>query len=658
MANYSIAISGLNAARKAIDVIGNNIANAATEGYHRQRVDLSPAYSSQQGGVFLGGGVDIKSVTRMIDTLLDQEILRQKSLLSQANQESATLSTIETALGEFSPDGGLNAMMDDYFLSLRDLSSHPDDIIYQGQAVSTAQALAGRFRTLGEFLTNLETQIKLEADSLADRVNTLTSQVADLNDNIRRVEIGGDQANNLRDQRDQCITQLAELVGVQTTLREYGVIDVTIGSMPVVTGSTSSEIEVGYDINSLMGITMAGAYCYDTSIQGGQLGGLIALKNQIVSDIHTDLDNLAATIMDQINQYHVQGVGSSGSFTELTGRVMSSEDLADFLPAVTDGKIYLRVTNTTTGVVTRTEIDVDVSEDSMTDIATRISNVTGVSASVASSRLNIQADANYKFDFIPAVLSVPTASNLTGANPPTVSVSGIYDGTTNQTFTFTALGTGTIGNGTLLIEVEDGDGATTKFNIGSGYVEGEELDLGNGIKVKLDLASGEGDINVGDTFEIDAFSDTDTSGFLASAGINTFFAGTNASDMAICSDIVDSPSRIAIYSGDISMEDADANGGNMAGLQDLQISGLDSLTPGEFYRKLVTDIGQDMSLKQMRKENLDVIVQNLKGQQSDISGVDINDEAAQLLIFEQMFQAMARYMNAIQSSIDSIMRLL
>jgi len=268
--------------------------------------------------------------------------------------------------------------------------------------------------------------------------------------------------------------------------------------------------------------------------------------------------------------------------------------------------------------------------------------------------------SNYKFDFMPAVLPTPTASTLTGADPPIVSVSGIYTGTTNQTFTFEALDTGVVGNGTLRIEVKDGDSATvTTLNVGSGYSEGDELDIGNGIKIRLNLTSlGKGDIVDGDIFEVDAFSDTDTSGFLASAGINAFFTGVDASDMAVCSDIAASPSRIAVYSGDISTEDADANGDNMAGLRDLQISGLGSLTLGEFYQKLVVGIGQDMSIKQMRKENLDVIVQNLNDQQSGVSDVDINDEAARLLIFEQMFQAMARYMNTLQSSIESIMSLI
>jgi len=93
----------------------------------------------------------------------------------------------------------------------------------------------------------------------------------------------------------------------------------------------------------------------------------------------------------------------------------------------------------------------------------------------------------------------------------------------------------------------------------------------------------------------------------------------------------------------------------LAELKDEAVSGLGEMTPGQFYRRLVTDIGQQLYIKQIQQNNIEEIVHNLSSQQSEISGVDINDEAAQILIFEQMFQAMAKYLNTIQSMILTIM---
>jgi flagellar hook-associated protein 1 FlgK len=654
MDSFGIGISGLNAAQMAFDIIGNNIANAATEGYHRQRLNLTPSYTSQVGSVILGGGVDIAGITRMIDDILQQEIFRQQSSLEQISKEVDTLRTVESSFGELSDGSGLSTAIDDFFNSLQDLSAHPVETIWQNQAVTSAQTLTAKFRTLGQFLTTMESQISLQAENVINQVNALTGKIAELNGEIQRQEISSGKAYNLRDQRDQCISELSKLISVETQSREYGIVNVSTGGTPVVIGTSAFGLDVGIKEDLGLGISVAGESNYNIDIQGGDLGALISLKNDLIPGIHDDLDNLAKTIIQQINHYHTQGVGTEGSFTELTGFSLISESLSDFDPPISDGSIYIRVTNTSTGEVTRTEVPIDTSTGSLTTIATAITAITGLNASVYDSKLHIQADTNYKFDFLPCALPTPVNSDFTGAtSPPAVSVSGTYAGTENQTFTFTVSGTGSIGNGILGITVTDGDGETvTTLNVGAGYAAGDRLDIGNGIKIAL----GTGDMADGNTFGVDAFANTDTSGVLAAAGINTFFSGGNASDMTVSSEIIADPGRIATAQRD---DIADNNNVlKMIALKDLSLGDLDSLTPGEYYRRLITDIGQQVSVKQTNQENVQALVQNLTNQQSEISGVNINDESAQLLIFEQMFKAMAKYMSTLQSSLSTIMEII
>jgi len=653
MSNYSIGISGLRAAQNALDVIGNNIANAATPGYHRQRIELVPAYASYTAGLLLGGGVDVGGVTRVVDNLLEQEILRQRSSSGHISQELSTMRAVESAFGELSTEnGGLNAAIDDFFNALSDLSANPGGIVGQNLVVSTAEAMASRFRALGNFLATLKTEIILEAENTIEQINALINHIAELNDSIERIEISGKKANNLRDQRDQNITELSELISVQTLEREYGVIDVAAGGIPVVVGSSASELDVGLNTNGELGITIAGAYNYSSDVEGGRLGGLLSLKNSLISDVHDSLDDLAKAIIQQINQYHVQGVGSEGSFTELSGWWITDEDLANFDAPVTDGKIYIRVIDTGTGAVTRNEIDVDVSDDSLSDIATAISGVTGLTASVLDSKLCIQADTGYEFDFLPGVLSEPTTNNLTGGSVPNVSISGIYTGSANQSYTCTVVGDGDVGiDSDLKIQVKSGTDVVKTVNVGSGYAAGESLSIGDGLYISI----GTGMLNNTETFTIEALGSSDTSGFLAAAGINTFFFGSSASEMAVCSEISDTPMRIATALG-AEMTD-NTNVRRLAELKDQSLSSLNSQTPGEFYRQLVTDVGEQLFVKQMRQDNIEVIVQSLLNQQSEISGVDINEEAARMLVFEQMFQAMAKYMSTIQSSISSLMEI-
>jgi flagellar hook-associated protein 1 FlgK len=652
MSSFDIGLTGLNAAQKALDVIGNNVANTATEGYHRQTVSLTPAYLRLNNGVLMGGGVVVQGITRAIDIFLETEILRQQSSLSQVSQESTTLSSIEAAFGELMGNTGLNAAIDQFFNSLNDLSAHPDQDIYQNDVLSSADAMAGQLRTLGDFLSNLETQIKLQAENVVEQVNTLAGQIANLNDNIQRIEMSGGQTGNLLDQRDQLIKQVSELAGVQTQQRDYGVVDVDIGGVPIVMGSNTMQLEVGLNENGLLGITPAGAFTYQTTIDGGQLGGLLSLHNTSVSSIQSDLDTLAKAIIQQVNQYHVQGVGSDGSFTELTGKAMTSENISDFDPPVSNGSLFIRVTDTSTGEVTRHQIDIDPSTD-LSTVATAISAITGLNATVAGSRLSIQADTDYKFDFLPAVFSSPTASTFTAGSPPAVSVSGIYTGSENQTFTFTVVGSGSVGNGTLQLEVRDGDdNLVDTLNIGSGYAAGDQLDFGNGIKIAI----GAGNLNADDSFAVDAFANTDTSGLLSAIGINTFFAGNNASNMSLASDIADMPGRIATAMGSDLTDNANVQ--RLASVGETEISGLNSLTAGQFYRQLVSGIGQQLSVKQTSQSNTETLVQSLYSQQSKISGVDTNDEAARMLVFEQMFQAMAKYLSTVNSTLASLMDIL
>jgi flagellar hook-associated protein 1 FlgK len=189
-------------------------------------------------------------------------------------------------------------------------------------------------------------------------------------------------------------------------------------------------------------------------------------------------------------------------------------------------------------------------------------------------------------------------------------------------------------------------------NIGDGYAAGDELEIYNGIKVTVSS----GDFGAGDTFDVDVFADTDTSGVLAAIGINTFFSGSSASDMAVCSDISDTPRRIAVSLG-AEMTD-NTNAIRMSEVMDQAVAELDTLTPGEFYRRLVTNIGQELSIKQMSQDNIQAVVQNLANQQSETSGVDINEEAAQMLAFEQIFKAMSKYLSTVQTSLSTMMDML
>jgi flagellar hook-associated protein 1 FlgK len=175
--------------------------------------------------------------------------------------------------------------------------------------------------------------------------------------------------------------------------------------------------------------------------------------------------------------------------------------------------------------------------------------------------------------------------------------------------------------------------------------------LDNGLKIVLST----GVLNAGDSFEVQALATTDTSGFLAAAGMNAFFSGESASDMQVCREILNAPDRIATAFG----SDLADNVGvlRLAAVRDERRAELGGMTPGEYYQRTVADLGQQVALKQAREENVEAMLQNLQKQRDDLSSVNINDEAAQMLLLEQMFQAVAKYMSSLQTTITTLMDL-
>jgi len=653
MADYTIGLTGLTAAATALEIIGNNVSNASTDGYHRQRVELTPSTYGKAGTVTVGAGVDVAGVSRLLDRLLEEEILSQQSSYGQISQELSVMTTVETTFGEFAEDSGLNATIDKFFSALEGLAAHPMESVYRSDVVSAAEVMCSEFQRLGASVEDLQSQVVLEARNIGSSINSLVSQIADLNGQIQNIEVTGTQASNLRDQRDELIGELAECVNVQAQGREYGIVDVSIGGLPVVSGTVSLDIFVGLTDDGTLGVSPAESQGRNLDVEGGELGGLLSLNNELLDEVANNLDTLAKTIIDNVNRYQVEGLGDDGSFSELTGWNIGDGTLSSLNSKVTDGSFYIRLTDTATGEVERYEIEVDASgasPDTIATIAAKINAIPGLSASVLSSQLHIVAELNHTFDFMPAVLPEPTSSSFSTASPPTVTLSGVYNGAENGTLTCTVNGSGDVGNGTMRLDVTDADGnLVSTLNIGAGYAAGDSLDLGNGVKVEV----GTGQFNDGDHFEIDVLASSDTSGLLAAAGMNVFFSGASASKMQVCGDISESAGRVATSYGADLTDNAAAL--RLAGVQDEEMENLSDMTVSEYYQRLVTDVGQEVALLESRQANIEAMLQNLENQRDETSGVDVNDEAAQLMVFQQMYQAIAEYMSTIQTTMDTLM---
>ena len=654
--NLQIGISGLDVAQQTLSIIATNIANVATEGYHKQTPLIAANEFVDHHGAVLGGSY-ISSVIRNMDVLLEQELLRQQLHLGENSEELQSLQSLESALGDLETEG-LAAAMGRFFDALQELSGQPDSRALREQVLWAADGLGGKFRSLSAFLDGLAENLRLKADLVVEEVNALSAQVAEFNRQIRSMELAGRNANLLRDKRDEAIRQLAERVPVQveninpTSLMS----DVVAWGTPLVMGGSATEIEIGTQAGGELGISVKGLGYFHTDFRGGRLGALLNLQNEMLPEIRGRLDALAAALISEINRLHVQGVGTAGSFTELQGVVADPVPVDQWEAPVTSGDFRIRLIDPSGGAELL-KVTVDAATDTLATIVAKISALdpAHLTASASGSMLTIQALAGYEFDFLPEMIPDTTAL---GAGAPEVVVEGLYTGPANQVYTATVSvaggGSGQIGvTDGLTVTVRDGDGQIAKIlHVGAGYANGDLLEIQHGMKLSLST----GLLDDGDVFSVEALAYADETGFLAAAGMNTFFDGTCATDIAVRQAMLNDSGLLATALSPEMHDNAAVL--RMAEVRETRIAELGDVSPADAFRILVTDVGQKMVVREARRASVEGILQQLANQRDLVSGVDVNEEAARMVVFERMFQAMAKVINTQQTALQSLMDLL
>lgn len=314
-ASLIMAGKALQAQQAAIQTAGHNIANANTPGFTRQRVDFTPAvpYSLVSAGS-LGTGVDIKDITRIRDLLLDSQFRDAHQALSRQEAEEATLSQIQSVVGEPS-DNGLVSSMSALFASFQDLANNPTDLAVRSVVRDKAQAVADQFHRLDDGFKRLKIDLNNEIVDVAKQINGLAQQIADLNRQIAMSEAGIGSANDLRDQRDQTLDELSKLVGGSLVEENNGQVRVTVGGgLTLVDGSTAVPLTAQTDnpddsVHLLLGGN-------SLTPGGGRLAGLLNSRNStdgFVKGFESQVDALAKAVVDKVNAVHAAGHGLDGS---------------------------------------------------------------------------------------------------------------------------------------------------------------------------------------------------------------------------------------------------------------------------------------------------------------------------------------------------------
>lgn len=319
MANIlSIGVSGLSASQSAIATTGNNISNANTDGYSRQRVELVPQTAQYTGAGYIGSGVRVESVQRIVDQFYVTQLRSDTATFNEMDSYSTQMSQMDSLLAD--PSTGLSASMQRFFSDLQQASQDPTSIPVRQVVLSDANGLEQRFSTLYERLQSLTQSVGQRFEALSSKLTTLSGNIAKLNKEIvDQSSSDGAQPNSLLDQREELLRQLSEVVGVNVVKQSDGMVNVFMGSgQPLVIGNTSSTVSTrpsATDPTQQVITLSAGSVAVDVTgyVTGGTLGGLVKFQNGTLNNAYNSLGQIALTVADAMNTQHKLGVDLNGN---------------------------------------------------------------------------------------------------------------------------------------------------------------------------------------------------------------------------------------------------------------------------------------------------------------------------------------------------------
>ncbi len=417
-----IGRSSLAAHSAAMEVASNNMANVATPGYTRQIPNLTPYGGIEQSpGIFIGMGVNLNDITRATDEALLTRIRTSVSNYNAALTRQDLLTQIESIQGGID---GLTSLLDEFSNTWSTLSNKPDDIGMRGNVIQSGDELCNYIQRVYDDLVVLRAQVD---DSIRDNVNTVNNvfeKIADINVEIAMTERGIGTASSLRDARDQLLAEASKYLDISTIEQSNGMVDVFIGSLPVVLGDVNRGIQAEFvSIDGERAVRMRlSADGSDLVIDSGKIGQLIESRGDDVNASVEKLNEFSRQLIFDVNRLHSQGQGAE-LITTVTGTYsVNDTDAALSLPEAglhfspEHGSFVLKVTNiydnppTTKSINMRIDMDGQAPADmSLNDLVNLINanlvaeglggNVTATVTSDHKLQISVDNPDEYRFGF-------------------------------------------------------------------------------------------------------------------------------------------------------------------------------------------------------------------------------------------------------------------
>jgi len=316
---FDIGRKSLQAQLAGLNITGNNIANVNTEGYSRQKLQLSPSLPIKLPDGTFGTGVDIDGIQRVRDQLVDRQLRNELELKGYYQSLEQIYSEIETIMNEPS-ETGLRSQISEFFDNFYELANDPENSTIRFNLRSQAETMSLAFNRIDEQIRILSQDIDFEIRSTIDRFNALTNEVAELNNQIITYEgVSKGAASDLRDQRDRALDEMSEMMEIYIFENPNGSVNVAAQSQTIVTSNypVQFDIQTRNENGNLVSDIISQVDGSVFQANNGKLGALIEARNTLIPYYRDRLNDLAKEIIDNVNTIHQNGVGLKGTSTEI-----------------------------------------------------------------------------------------------------------------------------------------------------------------------------------------------------------------------------------------------------------------------------------------------------------------------------------------------------
>ena len=648
---FSIGLSGLNAAQWGLTTTGQNISNQATPGYSVERPVYAESSGQYTGSGYLGSGVSTTTIQRQYSQYLTTELNNAQSQSGSLNSYYNLIAQLNNMVG--SPTTGISSAITAYFTGLQNVANDASNPAMRQSAVSSAQSLADQINAAGDQYDQLRTSVNTQIGDTVKQINTYTTQIAQLNSQIQSLSAQGQPPNQLLDQRDLAISNLSQLVGVQVVQGDTGysvfmgngqplvVADKSFNLTTVTSPSDPTETAVAYAGLASQAGTTTPQILPDSAPLGGQIGGLMTFRRQTLDPAEAQLGAIATSFAAQVNAQNGLGIDLNGNaggalFTVGNPTIYANSHNTG---GATLGVSFANPAQPTSGHYT---LAYDGTSYTLTDRET--GKVVGQSTTLTGPIGGLQfsltgtMNAGDSFTVEPTrgalngfALTTSDGSAIAASSPVLVSAGNANTGTASVT-------QGTVSAGYTLPTTT----TTLTYNSGTGTLSG--FPIGSTVTVAGTPPS---------VYNITAA--TPTVPYNPATGASMTITGTTINNVSL--QITGAPANGDTFT--IAPNPAGGKDGRnaqlMSNLVTAKAMGNGTLTLTNAYANYVNDIGNQTNLVQTSSKAQTALVTQITTAQQSISGVNINEEAANLLQYQQMYQANSKVIQTASTLFQTIL---